>query len=307
MAAVTAAAIGAVAVGASVYGANKAAGAAKDAANAQSAQSSSWLADTQMARQQALDAYGSYSSTQASEIDKAIASQERNVGRQEQLVQSIDPSLISAGKQMNDLLQGQSAPVLQNIKDQRQLQRQNLLDTLRQQYGPGAETSSAGVNALQKFDSETANSLSSAQQSYLSSVSNIALGGAKTLGASLGEANDTLANLGNQYGNIGMNQAKIIQGGTADTNNAQASTVNSAGAAGVGGAMQGSLYNSIGQGIGKVGGLVAGFGSTPSQPGSTPLSSSVTPTPGTGAGTYSNVLGGNTLASNLGNPNFSIN
>lgn len=283
MAAITAAA--AVVGGAiSAYGANKAAGAAQDAANSQRDTSMAWLQDTKQARQDALDAYSSYSATQASTIDKAISSQERNVGRQEQLVQSIDPALISAGKQMNDLLQGQSAPVLQNIKDQRQLQRQNLLDTLRQQYGPGAETSSAGINALQKFDSETTNSLSNAQQSYLSQVSNIAFGGAKSLGDSLGEVNTTLAGLGNQYGQVGMNKANIINQGTNATNNAQASNVNSAGASGVGGVMQGQQIAGIGKGVAQFGGTAQGWYDNASAPKPTSLQNNVTPV--TGAGTY---------------------
>lgn len=302
MAAFTAAAT-AVGVAASVYGANKAAGAARDAADSANEQSDKWLKYTQEQRQKALDAYGSYSSTQAANLDKAIQVQTRNVQRQEALVNSIDPSLIEAGKQMTQLLQGQSAPVLQNIKDQRQVQRNGLLDSLRQNYGPGGESSQAGINALQKFDTETTSMLSGAQQDYLSKVSNIALGGA-SLGASLGGEAGRLAELGKQYGDIGKTSADIINGQSSSP--AYQSKVQTAGAAGVPGVLEGKMYAGLGEGIGKIGGLLDSWNSGPSTTGAPAPS----PTPSTGAGTYGsspsanngykNAFGGDTLAARLG-------
>lgn len=274
----------------SAYGADKAAGAAGDAASAQLAASEAWQNRTLEQRQQALEAYDKYSPTQASTIEKSLNTQERNVQRQETLVKSIDPALIEAGSQMNKLLQGQAAPVLDNLKGQRQTQRQGLLDTLRQQYGPGAETSQAGINALQKFDAETSNVLSNAQQSYLNQVSNIALGGAQTLGASLGAEADRFAKLGEAYGNIGVTKANIMTGANSGTNQAAQSTVQSAGASGVPGVLSGQMWSGIGNSVAQIGGTLAqSLGKPSAAPGPTP-------TPTTGAGTYnmgnSGYLGG---------------
>jgi hypothetical protein len=284
----------------SIFGANKAAGAAQDAATASKSAADAYQARVFQQRREALDAYNSYSPAQASAIEKGLATQERNVQRQETLVNSIDPALVEAGKQMHSLLMGQAAPVLNNLKDQRQTQRQNLLDTIRQQYGPGYETSSAGLNAMQKFDAETANILNGAQQSYLQQVSGIALSGS-SLGATLGAEAQRFQSIADAYGKIGLNKADIMTGANGGMNEAAQAQINTAGAGSVGAAMQGKMWGNIGQGLTQIGGLVAGFDkpSTPKKPGeesqtqenSAQKVATAMPTPYSGAGTYSSMLG----------------
>ncbi len=130
--------------------------------------------------------------------DQALQTQERNVQRQETLVKSLDPMLIDAGKQAKSILDGKSAPVLQNIKDQRSAQRNQMMDNLRSRLGPGAETSSAGMQSMQKFDLDTASMLDGAQQQYLDKVSNISINGAATVGDSLNRVNATLSQINTQ-------------------------------------------------------------------------------------------------------------
>jgi hypothetical protein len=106
--------------------------------------------------------------------DKAIALQTQNIDRQSKLIAQLDPTIVEASQQALKLLQGQDSSTLAPVKNQRSTQRQQLVNQLRAQLGPGAETSTAGIQALNKFDSETSNVLNSAQQSWLGQVGNTA-------------------------------------------------------------------------------------------------------------------------------------
>lgn len=103
-----------------------------------------------------------------------ISNQEKNLSRQEQLVSQIDPTIIEASQQALRLLRGESSSTLQPIQNQRNLQRQKLVNSLREQLGPGAETSTAGIQALTRFDSESNNLLAGQQQSALSGLGGLA-------------------------------------------------------------------------------------------------------------------------------------
>lgn len=305
MAAVTAAAVGVAAVGASLYGSEKQAQAARQAGQAQDAASQDWLSYSNAQKNQALGAYSEYVPAQQAAVDKAMHAQQLNLERQQKLVESINPALLEAGQQMTKLLQGQSAPVLQNLKDQRQTQRQGLLDSLRQQLGPGGETSQMGMNALRKFDADTANQLSGAQQSYLQQVSGLALGGGKTLSDSLGQATSELAKLGDQYGQIGLNKANIIQGFSNSTNAARQSSVQNAGNSAAGDYLQGAAIKDVAGGIGKLGGALGaidwggGSKASPPLPGmSSGFSGAQLQMPSMGYGSPSP---GYSLGANLGN------
>lgn len=96
--------------------------------------------------------------------EKDIKNQERNLARQEQLIAQIDPTIIEASQQALKLLRGEDASTLSPLKRQRDLARQKLVNQLREQLGPGAETSTAGIQALTRFDSETSNLMAGAQQ-----------------------------------------------------------------------------------------------------------------------------------------------
>lgn len=108
------------------------------------------------------------------QLDRDIANQERNLGRQEQLISQIDPTIIEASQQALRLLRGESSSALAPAQNQRNQQRQQLLNTLREQLGPGAETSTAGIQALTRFDSETNNLLAGQQQSALQGLGGLA-------------------------------------------------------------------------------------------------------------------------------------
>jgi hypothetical protein len=103
-------------------------------------------------------------------FDRDIETQSKNLSRQEQLISQLDPTIIEASQQALKLLRGESSSTLAPIQNQRNMQRQKLLSQLREQLGPGAETSTAGIQALTRFDSETNNLMAGQQQAALSNL-----------------------------------------------------------------------------------------------------------------------------------------
>jgi len=107
-------------------------------------------------------------------LDRDIKLQEKNLGRQEQFIAQIDPTILEASQQALKLLKGEQASVTQPLQDQRARQRQQLVNRLREQLGPGAETSSAGMKALLNFDQQSSDLFSGAQQQYLGQLGGLA-------------------------------------------------------------------------------------------------------------------------------------
>lgn len=160
-------------IGESREGAGRAADASSRAAQAaeiQAAQNYQW-------NRERVDSYAKWYEDQTVEnllkTDQAIKSQETNLARQERLISEIDPTIVEASKQALRLLRGEESSTLSPLKKQRDQQRQSLLNSLREQLGPGAETSTAGIQALTKFDMETSNLFSGAQQQALANIGNI--------------------------------------------------------------------------------------------------------------------------------------
>jgi hypothetical protein len=106
-------------------------------------------------------------------FDRDIKNQEKNLSRQEQMIANLDPTIIEAAQQALKLMRGETSSTLAPLQRQRDMQRQKLLSSLREQLGPGAETSTAGMQALSRFDSETSNIFASAQQGALGQLGNI--------------------------------------------------------------------------------------------------------------------------------------
>ncbi len=187
--------------------------------------------------------------------DQALHAQERQVVRQEQLAQSINPALIEQGHQLMQLMQGQSAPVLDNMKNQRGLQRQQLVSQLKEQLGPGAETSSAGQQALQHFDAETSNQMSSAQQQY---TQMFLQGSLQAPGAmnTFGNANAQLSGINAQDPNI--TKANLLMQSIGGGAPAAQSIIDSAGGQFAGQAAMGQGMVGIGSGIMQAGAARAG-------------------------------------------------
>lgn len=86
------------------------------------------------------------------------------------LMDSIDPALMEASSQVLSLLRGDQTSMGKSYETSRASARAKLVDSLRAQYGPGAEASSIGQRALQDFDAKSAEGAFGMQQQSLGSL-----------------------------------------------------------------------------------------------------------------------------------------
>lgn len=269
--------VAAAGVGAEIYGGIQASNAASRAAKAQQQQAAASARYMQQQKEQAAGMAANPAAIAAHQ--SAIASQSANVARQNNLVQSLDPNIIEAGKQTSALLQGKSAPVLAELQNQRAVQKQQMMSQLTQQMGPGAATSTAGQQAMQKFDLDTANMMNQAQQSYLDKVTNISMGGAKTLGESLTSVNDALSSM--SVNSPEAHAANIMAGFAGAEGTAQAAKVNAAGGQFKGQQLMGQMIGQVGGQLAQGAAFAAGNeASKATAPGTTTTPGTTTPTPG---------------------------
>lgn len=141
--------------------------------------------------------------------DKAIAAADRNLARQEEMVKQIDPTILEASQQALKLLKGETAGFINPLNEQRNMQRQKLLQQLREQLGPGAETSSYGMKALQNFDMQTSQLTQERQLNALGAV-NQTFGTYSGYGQQLGSTIGMLGDLGQQRAGFYTNQANLL-------------------------------------------------------------------------------------------------
>jgi len=189
-------------------------------------------------------------------LEKAMESQEKFLQRQEQVLANIDPAVIEAAEQTLAVLRGDESQFLDPVRQERARQREDVVNMLREQMGPGAETSTAGIQALNKFDAETNMLISEqrqrglnqlwgiANQGATSSVSaqNAAAGGLGALGQAFGDRAQRMANT--RLGGLdrAISSANLEQGAFANLMNAQQGL-----AAGAGSNQVGNLIASQGQ------------------------------------------------------------
>ncbi len=146
-------------------------------ANRAMADAAGGAANAQLRNSQAnyanISSIGSQMTTQGlANYDKALSYQSNQLSRQEEMVKQIDPTVLAASQQALKLINGQESSTLAPVRAQRDQQRANLLNTLRQQMGPGAETSTAGRQALNQFDMQTNSLMGQQQQSALGQLGN---------------------------------------------------------------------------------------------------------------------------------------
>lgn len=117
------------------------------------------------------------------QLHQAMAVNQQSITQAQNLINSADPALVEAANQAMGLMQGKSAASLAPIQNQRAQQRSEMEQQLAQQLGSGYRTSSAGIQALNNFDQQTANLMTNAQQSTIGQYMGYAGMGAQ-LGAS---------------------------------------------------------------------------------------------------------------------------
>lgn len=234
-------------------GANKrAANAAQGAAEAKEAQAGRGLAAAQDTQAQLLEAANDPAAL--ARIEQQIGMQEKQIGRQESLIEATDPALKEAAAQALGLLQGKEAASLGPARQQRERQRGQLLNSLREQLGPGAETSTAGIQALSQFDTQTSEVLAGQQQTTLSGLLGLTAQVRPDVGGEIGR----LSNLTGQK--FGRQSSALTAGGQLEQG-AFAPTISSAGSSFVGQGLRAAQQQQIGGEAFKLG--VAAFTGMP--------------------------------------------
>lgn len=174
--------------------------------------------------------------------------------REERLMAAIDPSLMEASKQALALLRGDSAAVNKPMMDMRSSQRQQLVNSLRSQYGPGAESSSIGQKALRQFDMESNSFFQANQQNSLAQLFSM---GTLDLGSRQQRAISGLQQVGQGYSalqerklNTVMNLGNTKLGALSGTSQQM---IQAAGAPYVGDALSGQAMSSFGGNMANAG------------------------------------------------------
>lgn len=104
------------------------------------------------------------------QIEENLRQQEIVLTRERKMIEAVDPAIFEAARQAKALLEGKEANILGPVKRQRERQRQQLENRLRDQMGSGYETSSAGIEALSRFDAETNDLLAQQQDRAISTL-----------------------------------------------------------------------------------------------------------------------------------------
>ena len=113
---------------------------------------------------------------QAKSIDlftSSIARYQDLLERDMKLMDSIDPAIKSAGEQLFALSNGKAASILDPVQKQIDLQREKLKSTLAERLGPGYETSTAGIEAMQRFETNAQMTIANTQQGAMNTLSNV--------------------------------------------------------------------------------------------------------------------------------------
>lgn len=188
-------------------------------------------------------------------IEQSINIQNQNIARVEKMVNAADPAIIEAGKQALELMQGKAAAGVSIAQKQREKDRAALEAKLARQLGTGYANTTAGQQALNEFDSQTAATMQGIQQQTLKDFM-----GYSATGLTTNPYNNVLAGA-NILGNIitapqGRQMESISR--TPLTPNTQIpSTAQYAGAQYVGGALQNQAFSNM---FGNVANLAALYG-----------------------------------------------
>ena len=184
---------------------------------------------------------------------------DRQLQRNEQLLESVDPGLKEAGRQALALLQGQESAALAPLRRSREKQRRKLENRLRQQLGAGFETSSVAQEALTRFDIESQEAAQATQEASA----------ARLLGAQFQglQARQGAESLIARAGSIGADRQNLLADRRRQQQIARFNAINQAGREISGQEVRGQVLGAAaggigaaGQAIGSVGGLLSGSG-----------------------------------------------
>lgn len=111
--------------------------------------------------------------------EQILATNEANIKRLTASLDTIDPIVKEAGTQVYDLLKGKEAAALAPVIQLRDRQRIKLENELARKLGSGWRTTSAGLEAMTKFDEQTFQAVNVAQTQALNQLAGLTSGGAQ--------------------------------------------------------------------------------------------------------------------------------
>lgn len=172
-------------------------------------------------------AFAAPTSQELENLTKQVNLYERMYGQQtaqidqlqKQITEVYGPAIMEQGKIFYDQLKGESSGVVKSFDNQRNRQRKQLEAQIIERMGPGALTSSAGVNALNDFDQKTSDmragieeqSLNNALQRVVSLQGGQEVAGRGVYNAYSGMSN-LLGNIQKGYGDIQTRQTNAAVG-----------------------------------------------------------------------------------------------
>lgn len=240
---VYAAAAGAVYKG---IGSDKAAKAASDAAAAQEGEARRQRAEAIGAAQTAGERTMNLANASPRELrayEMSLGAAERQLAQDQRLVDAIDPALMEASKQILGLIRGDNANT--PYAAMRDKQRQEVLNNIRQRFGPGGETTSAGQKMLRDFDINANYQGEQVRQGSIGNLFNV-LNARPDLSRSASLANAAGAN----YANLQARRVNASEfAGTSllnAMNGTNTAVLNSAGSAYTGSLLKGRAMDQIG-------------------------------------------------------------
>lgn len=207
-------ALGALGAAGSVAGGLIQAGAQEDIAKAQAAEAA-------RIRDQALQ-FAAPTAKELENLQKQYQLYEKMYAQQnvmlqqaeKQLVETYGPAVLEQGQQLFQQLKGESAGVVKSYDSQRSRQREQLKQQLLERMGPDALTSSAGIQALNQFDTQTSEQRAGIEEQALSnSVSRLTSlsQGQGGLSSIIGNAYTSLGGMLNQIqGTLGNFQTRQV-------------------------------------------------------------------------------------------------
>lgn len=196
-----------------------------------------------------------------------------------QLTDTYGPNIMAQGQQLHEALSGQASGMALDYNQQRARSRSQLEQQLTSQLGPGALTSSVGLQALQNFDFQTNTNYAAIQDQAINSM-------VGRLGALAGDQSNALGNIQNinaglraSLGQIQGTENAFQTRQIAAANSTNPSVIGSAGSQYVGqnafGQGLGAASSALGQGLGFAG-MMNAFGNggqqNQSSGGGTPIS-----------------------------------
>lgn len=138
---------------------------------------------------------------------ESLKTLEARIGAEEKALSQVDPIISESSNQILGLLRGETTKLLDPVRKERQRQRQALENQLADRLGPGFRTSSAGIEALNKFD-ETSDLLTAQTQlQAVGQLNDVFATNFNLKGASLGRALQAAVSQSNL--NFSFNQAIV--------------------------------------------------------------------------------------------------